>query len=70
LSQAFPRQDVEGALKHHTTAVIAAYNHQYGLPEPSENDKIMTEKIMDTLKTADISLQKRIIISEEGFFSY
>lgn len=67
---AFPRKIVEGALKYRATTVIISHNHPGGLPEPSENDNIMTMQIKNALQTVNISLQEHIIISPDGFYSY
>jgi len=67
---AFPRKIVEGALKHHATAVIIAHNHPGGVAEPSDKDNLMTQEIKNALQTVNISLQEHIIIADEGFYSY
>ena len=67
---AFPRKIVEGALKYRATAVIIAHNHPGGLPEPSDNDDLMTQQIMEALKTVKISLQEHVIVAPDGYYSY
>ena len=67
---AFPRKIVEGALKYRATAVIIAHNHPGGLPEPSENDHVMTRKIREALQTVNINLQEHVIIALDGFYSF
>lgn len=67
---AFPRKIVEIALKHNATSVILAHNHPGGLPEPSDNDNLLTDAVKKALMTVNISLQEHVIISNEGFYSY
>jgi DNA repair protein RadC len=67
---AFPRKIVEGALKHNATSVILAHNHPGGLPEPSDNDNMLTDSVKKALMTVNIGLQEHVIISDDGFYSY
>ncbi len=67
---AFPRKIVERALKHNATSVILAHNHPGGLPEPSDNDNMLTEAVKKAVAAIDVSLQEHVIISDGGFFSY
>jgi len=64
------RRIVETALISKSTSVIIAHNHADGIPEPSENDNIVTRKIAEVLKVVDIDLQDHIIIASKGFYSY
>jgi DNA repair protein RadC len=67
---AFPRKIVEGALKYRATTVIIAHNHPGGVPEPSNNDDVMTKQIQSALQTVKIILQEHIIVASDGFYSY
>jgi DNA repair protein RadC len=67
---AFPRKIVESALKHNATSVILAHNHPGGLPEPSDNDNMLTDNVKKALMTVNIGLQEHVIISDDGFYSY
>lgn len=67
---AFPRRIVEGALKYRATSVIISHNHPGGLPEPSENDDMITQQVKSALRTVNISLQEHLIVAQEGYFSY
>ncbi len=64
------RRILETAFKYNTTSVIVAHNHPDGIPEPSENDNIVTRKIAEALNVVDIDLQDHIIIASEGYYSY
>lgn len=65
-----PRRIVETALKHNSTSVIVAHNHPDGMPEPSDYDNDITQKISEALRLVDISLQDHVIIANQGYFSY
>ena len=65
-----PRKIVETALRNDATSVIVAHNHPDGIPEPSEEDNLITQKIADALKVVDIDLQDHIIIADNGFYSF
>ena len=67
---AFPRKIVESALKYRATTSIIAHNHPGGLPAPSDNDNMVTQKINDAAKTVGIDLQEHIIIAPESYYSY
>lgn len=66
---AFLRKIVESGLKHNATSVILAHNHPGGLPEPSDNDNMLTDSVKKALMTVNIGLQEHVIISD-GFYSY
>ena len=65
-----PRKVVENALNNKATTVIIGHNHPGGIPEPSEEDNIITSSIKQALATVDISLQDHIIIADSGYYSY
>ena len=65
-----PRRIVETALKNDVTSVIVAHNHPGGIAEPSEDDNLITQKIVNALNVVDIDLQDHIIIADNGFYSY
>ncbi len=52
------------------STVIIAHNHPGGLPEPSDNDNILTDNVRKALITVNVSLQEHVIISDDGFYSY
>ena len=64
------RKIVETALRYNATSVIVAHNHPDGIPEPSEDDNFITQKIAGALKIVDVDLQDHIIIGSNDFYSY
>lgn len=57
-----PREVVKEALKRNAAAVIFAHNHPSGVPEPSEADKHLTNKLSDALRVLDIRVLDHIIV--------
>jgi len=58
------------ALITHSLRVIVAHNHPSGTLKPSANDKKVTEKIKQGLKTLEIELLDHLIITSENFTSF
>lgn len=53
-----------------TAAVIVGHNHPSGVPHPSQDDVLLTETLLTSLKYQDIDLLDHIIISPQGNFSF
>ena len=56
------------ALKTAATGIILAHNHPSGNLQPSENDKVITEKIKQACKLLDISLLDHLIVNPDKQF--
>ena len=57
------------ALELGATGVVVSHNHPSGNLRPSNDDKHLTQKLKQGLKTLDIALIDHIIVSNEGFYS-
>ena len=66
----YPRRIIEGALRQHASGLIIVHNHPSGNPEPSEEDRLLTDSISETSKTLDIRLLDHIIVGKDGYFSF
>ncbi len=66
----FPRLVVEAALKHRATAVILAHNHPGGDPNPSQADRVLTQKLKKILNELDIAVHDHVIIAGPASFSF
>lgn len=66
----YPREIAEEAITKKATFVIVAHNHPTGRLNPSEEDIILTDKLIKALAALDINLADHIIISRTGFFSF
>jgi len=52
------------------SSVIVCHNHPSGNVKPSSEDKILTEKIKNTLKIFEITLFDHIIVTDSGYYSF
>ena len=65
-----PREVFEPAIARASAQVIVAHNHPSGDPEPSEDDLVITKKLVDSGKLLDIELIDHIIITKTGYLSF
>lgn len=65
-----PRDILKWALKLSATGIIIAHNHPSGNPEPSNEDIIVTKKIIQAAKLVDIIIIDHIIIGKNRYFSF
>jgi len=65
----YPRQVLERALLHKSSALILVHNHPSGFVKPSDADIRLTKTISDTAKLLDILVHDHLIIGENRFFS-
>ncbi len=59
-----PREVVRRALLHNAAAVIVGHNHPSGNPEPSEPDRAVTKRLLDSLELVDIRLLDHFVIGD------
>lgn len=60
----YPRAVVSAALSHHAHAVVLAHNHPSGVPDPSEADIAVTERLREALGMVDIQLMDHIVCAD------
>ena len=65
-----PREVFAEAIKNKAASVVFAHNHPSGDPEPSENDLVLTKKLVESGKILGIEVADHIIISKDNFFSF
>lgn len=65
-----PREVFAEAIKSKAASVIFAHNHPSGDPEPSEDDLVLTKKLVESGKILGIEVADHIIIAKDGFFSF
>ncbi len=59
----YPREVLEGCLRHKATAVLLAHNHPSGVCTPSNEDLRLTLVIRDLLKGANIELVDHLLVT-------
>lgn len=64
------RAIAEQALACKATSVIIAHNHPDGVPVPSAEDELTTQKIKVALSTVGIRLTDHIVVSGEQYVSF
>ena len=65
-----PKLIFMAALKMNASNLIISHNHPSGNLEPSQADKMLTQKIKDAAILLDMRLLDHVIITTEGFYSF
>jgi DNA repair protein RadC len=63
----YPREVAKRALHHNAAAVIFAHNHPSGVAEPSQADRMITEKLQQVLQLFDIRVLDHFIIGSDVY---
>jgi len=64
-----PRLIFATAIKGRATQIILAHNHPSGNLTPSEEDKRLTNKLVEGGKFLDIKVADHLIVTRNGYFS-
>jgi DNA repair protein RadC len=62
-SAVYPREVIKNILKYDAAAVIFVHNHPSANPNPSNDDRAITQKLKDACKTIDVTVHDHIIIA-------
>jgi DNA repair protein RadC len=65
-----PREVFAEAIKNKAASVILVHNHPSGDPEPSEDDLILTKRLVESGKILGIEVVDHMIITKNEFFSF
>jgi DNA repair protein RadC len=65
-----PREVFGPAIKCHAVQIALVHNHPSGSPEPSENDLIVTKRLIEAGKIIGIEVNEHIIITDKSYFSF
>lgn len=66
----YPREVVRTALKHNAAAVILAHNHPSGVAEPSQADRQITDRLVNSLSTIDIRVLDHMVVGSGMVVSF
>ena len=66
----YPREIIQSAVKHNAAALIFVHNHPAGNPQPSDNDKQITQDLVFAGNIMQIKVLDHIIIGENHYFSF
>lgn len=69
-SIAHPREIFEPAIRYLAAQIILVHNHPSGETEPSEEDLILTKKMIEAGKILGIKIIDHIIIAKDSYFSF
>lgn len=69
-SAVYPREIIKMSLKHNAAALVFAHNHPTGNPEPSDNDKQITQDLVFAGNIMQINVLDHIIIGDNQYFSF
>ncbi|MNF18774.1 hypothetical protein D3C80_2230750 [compost metagenome] len=61
---------VKEALRVNAAAVIFSHNHPSGNPEPSQADKVLTQRLKEALALVDVRTLDHIIVGGEATVSF
>lgn len=65
-----PREVFAEAIKNKAASVVFAHNHPSGDPEPSEDDLLITKRLVESGKILGIEVIDHIIVAKDNFFSF
>ena len=65
-----PREVFAEAIKNKAASVVFAHNHPSDDPEPSEDDLLLTKKLVESGKILGIEVFDHIIVVKDDFFSF
>ena len=69
-TEVHPREIVKLALKHNAAAVILAHCHPSGHAEPSDADRKITRRVLDTLALIDVRVLDHCIVGGMTVYSF
>jgi len=69
-SVVYLRETVKNALRYNAVSVIFAHNHLSGDTKPSEDDKNITQELVNACELMEIKVLDHIIISGNDYFSF
>ena len=65
-----PHEVFRPAIMSRASSIIALHNHPSGDPEPSEDDLLLTKKLVESGKILGIEVTDHVIVTKDGFLSF
>lgn len=65
-----PREVVKSGLKNNAAAAVLAHNHPSGEAEPSQADRLITERLKQALELVDIRLLDHLVVGGMDIVSF
>ncbi len=66
----YPREIIKRALHHNAAALILAHNHPSGVAEPSQADRVLTDRLAEALALVDIRVLDHFIVAGPSSLSF
>ena len=60
----YPRQVVKRALAHNAAALILVHNHPSGVAEPSQADRLLTQRLKEALGLIEVRVLDHFVVGE------
>ncbi|GAB4143895.1 MAG: DNA repair protein RadC [Patescibacteria group bacterium] len=65
-----PREVFEPAIRHSCCSLILSHNHPSGDPQPSPEDRKVTEQLVEAGKVIGIEVLDHLIVGKNSYFSF
>ncbi len=65
-----PRIVLQRVLHHNAAAVVMAHNHPSGFTNPSQADKLITERLVQVLGMVDVRVLDHLIVGGSDIYSF
>ena len=65
-----PREVFRAAIREGANSVAFVHNHPSGDPQPSQDDKVLTQQLIDASRLIGIKVLDHVIIGDGRFFSF
>jgi DNA repair protein RadC len=65
-----PKLVFAAALKSNCQSIILAHNHPHAYLEPSNQDEVLTRRLVQVGRLLDLPILDHIIITSEGYYSF
>lgn len=66
----YPREVVKTALRHNAAAAILAHNHPSGIAEPSQADRQITDRLVQSLGAIDVRVLDHMVVGSGVVISF
>ncbi|EJB1369872.1 DNA repair protein RadC [Salmonella enterica] len=69
-TEVHPREVLRAAMHHNAAAVVLAHNHPSGDAEPSQADRLITTRLVNTLELVDIRVLDHFVVGHRDVLSF
>ncbi|MHB8580506.1 MAG: JAB domain-containing protein [Ignavibacteriaceae bacterium] len=62
----YPREVVKRSVALNCAALILVHNHPSGVPEPSQSDEILTQRLKEAFSLVEVRVLDHLVVGSEG----